>query len=59
MTSISRGVLAVWSVGPDPVFASRSAKAGFAVEEVVVCVRSNGKGPRHVIWFGCANNDRR
>jgi spermidine synthase len=46
------GVLAVWSAGPDPVFASRLAKAGFAVEEVVVRARSNGKGPRHVIWFG-------
>ncbi len=46
------GVLAVWSAGPDPVFASRLTKAGFAVEEVVVRARSNGKGPRHVIWFG-------
>lgn len=46
------GVLAVWSAGPDPLFASRIAKAGFAVEEVVVRARSNGKGPRHVIWFG-------
>ncbi|MEO5705586.1 MAG: spermidine synthase [Alteraurantiacibacter sp.] len=46
------GVLAVWSAGPDPVFAARIAKAGFAVEEVVVRARSNGKGPRHVIWFG-------
>jgi spermidine synthase len=45
------GVLAVWSAGPDPVFAGRLAKAGFAVEEVVVRARSNGKGPRHVIWF--------
>jgi hypothetical protein len=25
--------------------------AGFAVEEVGVRARSNGKGPRHVIWF--------
>lgn len=46
------GVLAVWSAAPDPVFASRMIKAGFAVEEVVVRARSNGKGPRHVIWFG-------
>ena len=46
------GVLAVWSAAPDPVFATRLAKAGFAVEEVVVRARSNGKGPRHVIWFG-------
>ena len=45
------GVLAVWSAAPDPVFANRLRKAGFAVDEVVVRARSNGKGPRHVIWF--------
>jgi len=27
-------------------------EAGFAVDEVVVRARSNGKGPRHVIWLG-------
>jgi spermidine synthase len=46
------GVLAVWSAGPDPAFAARIRKAGFAVDEVAVRARSNGKGPRHVIWFG-------
>jgi spermidine synthase len=45
------GVLAIWSAAPDAVFARRLAKAGFAVEEVIVRARSNGKGPRHVIWF--------
>ena len=45
------GVLAVWSAAPDAAFARRLAKAGFAVEEVAVKARSNGKGPRHVIWF--------
>jgi spermidine synthase len=45
------GVLAIWSAAPDPVFTRRLAKAGFAVEEVAVKARSNGKGPRHVIWF--------
>lgn len=45
------GVLAIWSAAPDPVFAGRLRKAGFAVDEVVVRARSNGKGPRHVIWF--------
>jgi len=45
------GVLAVWSAAPDPVFAGRLKKAGFAVDEVVVRARSNGKGARHVIWF--------
>ncbi|WP_422056185.1 spermidine synthase [Sphingomonas sp.] len=46
------GVLAVWSAGPDPAFSRRMRDAGFAVEEVQVRARSNGKGPRHVIWFG-------
>lgn len=46
------GVLAVWSAGPDARFARRMGDAGFAVEEVAVRARQNGKGPRHVIWFG-------
>lgn len=46
------GVLAVWSAGPDPKFARRMREVGFAVEEVAVRARQNGKGPRHVIWFG-------
>ena len=45
------GVLAIWSAWPDPPFARRLAQAGLAVEEVAVRARSNGKGPRHVIWF--------
>ena len=45
------GILAIWSAAPDAAFARRLAKAGFAVEEVAVRARSNGKGPRHVIWF--------
>ena len=45
------GVLAIWSAAPDPRFARRLSDAGFAVDEVVVRARSNGKGPRHVIWF--------
>jgi len=46
------GVLAVWSAGPDPAFTRRMRDAGFEVEEVQVRARQNGKGPRHVIWFG-------
>lgn len=45
------GILAVWSAAPDKPFARKLAEAGFAVEEVVVRARSNGKGPRHIIWF--------
>lgn len=46
------GTLAVWSAAPDKAFARRFAESGYAVEEVVVAARSNGKGPRHTIWFG-------
>ncbi len=45
------GVLAIWSAAPDPVFASKLKETGFDVEEIIVAARSNGKGPRHVIWF--------
>ena len=45
------GILAVWSAGEDRKFAKRLQKAGFTVDEVAVRARSNGKGPRHVIWF--------
>ena len=45
------GILAVWSAAPDPRFANRLQSAGFAVEEVAVRARQNGKGPRHLIWF--------
>jgi spermidine synthase len=45
------GVLAVWSAAPDAAFARRLSQAGFAVDEVVVRARQNGKGPRHVIWL--------
>ena len=46
------GILAVWSAAPDTSFARRLAEARFEVEEVAVRARRNGKGPRHVIWFG-------
>lgn len=46
------GVLAVWSAGPDDRFRRRMGEVGFEVEEVAVRARQNGKGPRHVIWFG-------
>ena len=48
---IPGGILAIWSAGPDKPFARRLGEAGFAVEEVAVRARGNGKGPRHVIWF--------
>ncbi|WP_422060248.1 spermidine synthase [Sphingopyxis sp.] len=45
------GILAIWSAAPDAKFSRRLKESGFAVEEVVVRARSNGKGPRHIIWF--------
>lgn len=45
------GLLAVWSAAPDPGFTHRLHDAGFLVEKVAVRARSNGKGPRHVIWL--------
>lgn len=46
----SRGMLAVWSAGPDQDFLQRLRKVGFEVEEVRVRARGS-KGARHVIWF--------
>jgi spermidine synthase len=48
------GVLAVWSAAQDLKFAGRLRKAGYAVDEVTVRARSNGKGARHTIWFAQA-----
>ena len=45
------GVLAVWSAGPDHAFARRLEKNGFDVDEIRVAARTNGKGPKHTIWF--------
>ena len=45
------GVLAIWSAAPDAAFSQRLTDSGFKVEQVTVRARSNGKGPRHTIWF--------
>jgi spermidine synthase len=45
------GILAIWSAAPDAIFSRRLKDAGFKVEELSVRARSNGKGPRHVLWF--------
>jgi len=45
------GIAAIWSAGSDDAFTRRLRSAGFTVDEVAVRARSNGKGPRHVIWF--------
>jgi spermidine synthase len=48
------GALAVWSAARDPAFTRRLGDAGFAVEEIPVRARSNGKGAHHVIWLATA-----
>jgi len=45
------GVLAIWSAAPDQRFTRKLGDAGFKAEMVTVRARSNGKGPRHTIWF--------
>jgi spermidine synthase len=45
------GILAIWSAAPDAAFSRRLNDAGFKAEQVTVRARSNGKGPRHTIWF--------
>lgn len=52
------GVLAVWSQGPDPAFAKRLSRSGFAVEDVRVRATDSGKGARHVIWLATKALDR-
>lgn len=45
------GILAIWSATADAHFTRRLETSGFKVEQVTVRARSNGKGPRHIIWF--------
>jgi spermidine synthase len=49
-----RGVLAVWSSGPDAAFTARLRRAGFQVDEQVVRGGSGGRGARHLIWLARA-----
>lgn len=43
------GLLAVWSVAPDPAFSKRLGQSGMQVEELKARAHG-GKGARHVIW---------
>ena len=45
------GMLAVWSVAPDPKFTKRLQQSGLKVEELKARAHG-GKGARHVIWVG-------
>jgi len=45
------GVLAVWSAGPDAVFAERLRQVGFEVDERRVRAHAGRKGATHTIWL--------
>jgi spermidine synthase len=45
-----KGVLAIWSAGPDQAFEQRLRKVGFQVERIRVHAHG-AKGGKHVIWF--------
>lgn len=45
-----KGVLAIWSAGPDRAFSKRLRKTGFEVDQVEVRARGK-KGAHHVIWI--------
>ena len=45
------GILAIWSAAQDEKFKKSLGDAGFAVDEVAVRARENGKGAKHIIWF--------
>lgn len=51
-----KGVLAVWSAGPDAAFAERLRHTGFTVEEHRVRAHRKGKGATHVIWLAQRGN---
>lgn len=44
------GMLAIWSVAPDPKFTKRLGQSGMKVEELKARAHG-GKGARHVIWL--------
>jgi spermidine synthase len=46
-----KGVLAVWSSGPNAAFSKRLRAAGFAADEVGVRATTKRSGAHHVIWF--------
>jgi spermidine synthase len=51
------GILAIWSVAPDPAFARRLGQAGFEVEEETARARRT-KGGRHTIWLASQESKR-
>jgi spermidine synthase len=50
------GVLAVWSVHADKVFAKRLRRAGFEAEELRLATRPGQKAKPHAVWLGLRRN---
>ena len=47
-----KGVLGIWSSGPEPAFARRLRRAGFEVDEFKVRARGGDKGgAHHIVWI--------
>jgi len=51
-----KGVLAIWSSGPEPAFAKRLRRTGFQVEEVALQARGKGKGGAHYTVYLAARS---
>jgi len=47
----AKGVLAIWSAGPNRAFTQRLGKVGFEVEEVCVPARGARGGRRYTVWI--------
>lgn len=47
-----RGVLAVWSAAPAPLFSQRLSRCGFKVATHTVRASRGKRGNRHTIWIG-------
>jgi len=47
----TKGVLALWSAGPDMECVRRMEKVGFEVEAIRVRARAGRKGAHHLIWI--------
>ncbi len=46
-----RGILGVWSCGPDPGFTQRLNQCGFKTQIIPLKARKSQKGSRHIIWL--------
>jgi spermidine synthase len=53
-----KGVLAIWSAGPDYLFTVRLKEAGYKVDTCIVRSRP-GKGSRHTIFLAKKPNDNK